>query len=136
MVEGNFLLSVIYVSVADPELDRDALAALVVAAQQKNSAAGLTGLLLYNGINFLQALEGEAAAVESCLARIGADARHNGMIEVARQSPTAREFAGFDMLYNPYFRPDERAFAQLEEKCQMGPQTKRIIGSFLALGGG
>lgn len=41
-----------------------------------NRRDGLTGFLICDGINFVQALEGEGAAVRACFERIASDRRH------------------------------------------------------------
>jgi hypothetical protein len=128
------LLSVIYVSVANPGLTQEDIAALVAGAQQCNARDELTGALIYNGQNFMQLLEGPVAKVEACLARIRADRRHNGMIEIRRRRVTAREFAGFAMLYSPLFREHDEGLSRLAAHGTLDPQDERLIVNFLALG--
>lgn len=129
------MLSVIYVSVADPMIGTEVLAALVAQAQANNARDALTGALIYNGQNFMQLLEGPVAKVEACLARIRADLRHNGMIEVRRRLVETREFAGFSMLYSPLFRDHAADLSRLAAGGGLDPQDERLISSFLALGG-
>jgi hypothetical protein len=61
------LLSVIYVSVADPLIRDEDIAAILLAARRNNRRDDLTGALIYNGHNFMQLLEGPAKKVEACL---------------------------------------------------------------------
>src|SRR5262244_3202576 len=55
----------------------------------KNDALGITGMLLYKDGNFMQALEGEEAAVGKLANTIKNDARHSGFL-VLMQSPAQR----------------------------------------------
>jgi len=128
------LLSVIYVSVADPKLATDDIMALVCDAQRTNARDELTGALIYNGQNFMQLLEGPVAKTEACLARIRADRRHNGLIEIRRRRITEREFADFSMLYSPLFRDHDADLSRLAARGALDPQDERLMTNFLALG--
>ena len=61
------MLSVIYVSVADPLIRDEDIAAILLAARRNNRRDDLTGALIYNGHNFMQLLEGPAKKIEACL---------------------------------------------------------------------
>lgn len=128
------MLSVIYVSVADPGLAQDDIASLVEDAQRSNARDELTGALIYNGQNFMQLLEGPVPKAEACLARIRADRRHNGMIELRRRRVDDREFAGFSMLYRPLFRDHDEDLSRLAARGALDPDDERLITNFLALG--
>ncbi|QLP96809.1 MAG: BLUF domain-containing protein [Rhodoblastus sp.] len=47
---------VVYVSTAAPDLSEDAVKAIAEDAQRNNQRRGLTGLMAFNGLNFIQAL--------------------------------------------------------------------------------
>ncbi|WP_260580749.1 BLUF domain-containing protein [Sphingopyxis sp. PET50] len=128
------MLSVIYVSVADPDLGPADIASMVAGAQANNARDGLTGALIYNGQNFMQLLEGPVAGVEACLARIRADLRHHGMIEVRRRLVDVREFADFSMLYSPLFRAHDEDLSRLAARRALDPQDERLMSNFLGLG--
>ncbi|MFU7527098.1 BLUF domain-containing protein [Qipengyuania sp. ASV99] len=68
----------LYISTA-PNLSRDEMDAILATSARNNPARGFTGLLLYNGRNFLQLLEGEAEALDALMSRISNDPRHNGV---------------------------------------------------------
>lgn len=133
-MEGLHLLSVIYVSVADPALTPEDIAALLERSQRNNARDGLTGALIYNGQNFMQLLEGEVEKVEACLARIRADRRHTGMIEVRRREVVHREFSDWAMLYAPLFRGHDETLARLAVAGRLDPQDEVMLANFLALG--
>jgi hypothetical protein len=80
------MLRLIYFSTARLGLDHGDLEALLAAAAAHNRAAGITGVLLFNGLNFLQVLEGPAAAVEALFERIVGDPRHGGVALLKREA--------------------------------------------------
>ena len=75
------------------------IAEIVEAARDHNERHDITGLLLFNGINFLQTLEGEAKIVEHLMDRIAADARHSGVVVIAKETVDERAFDGWSMAY-------------------------------------
>ena len=97
------MLSVIYVSVADPLLSPADINAILTSSRRNNARDALTGALIYNGHNFMQLLEGPADRVDACLAVIRDDSRHSGMIEIRRRAIERRDFADWAMLYEPAF---------------------------------
>ncbi|MHB1206888.1 MAG: BLUF domain-containing protein, partial [Rhodospirillaceae bacterium] len=70
------MLQLIYASAAVKPFTPEALKVLLAKARAKNSAAGITGMLLYHAGSFLQALEGPNDAVASLFKVIEKDPRH------------------------------------------------------------
>ena len=70
------LSRLIYTSTARPDLDLNELRSLLRTAQRFNSAANITGLLALCKGQFLQALEGEAQALNNLYLKILQDPRH------------------------------------------------------------
>ncbi|MBB6428122.1 BLUF domain-containing protein [Sphingopyxis sp. JAI128] len=128
------MLSVTYVSVADPLIREEDIAAILVSARRNNIRDALTGALVYNGGNFLQLLEGPGERVDACLAVIRADPRHSGMIEVRRRPVETRDFAEWAMLYDPRFEWQEDALARLAANGRIDAEDERIFANFIALG--
>ena len=52
---------------------------IVTISEVNNSASDITGILVYNGLNFFQCIEGDPVAVEKLYERICADDRHFGI---------------------------------------------------------
>lgn len=125
------MLSVVYVSVADPMISEDDVVLIVDTARHNNARSALTGALIYNGNNFLQLLEGPDDEVEACLAAIRKDVRHSGMVEIRRRAIEVRDFAAWTMLYEPDFGED---FSHLAAKARLDPQDEKIMNNFFALG--
>lgn len=67
---------IIYCSRATEDISPDELVELLRLSRRNNEAAGLSGMLLYSSMSFLQVLDGESAALESTYARILVDSRH------------------------------------------------------------
>jgi hypothetical protein len=128
------LRSVIYVSVADPLIGEDDIAALVEQAQRNNERDALTGALIYNGHNFMQLLEGPADKVEACLALIRSDTRHSGMTEIRRRDVDARDFALWSMLYTADFGGHDADLARLAAGGGLDSLDERMMTNFIALG--
>ena len=72
----QFLLFIAYSSNASVPFNADSLAELLAVSRRNNERAGVTGMLLYRGGNFLQALEGPTSAVRTTFERIAQDSRH------------------------------------------------------------
>ena len=73
------LTSLMYTSLARREFGTSELEAIHGSARELNRAAGITGLLVFNGIHFLQIVEGKHRAAEELLKRLRADPRHSGL---------------------------------------------------------
>ena len=86
----------VYISTA-AELQESDLADILVASQENNRRAGLTGFLLYNGRNFLQLLEGPQAELVALMNRLARDWRHSGIVRLEDRPITARAFPEWAM---------------------------------------
>ena len=94
---GQPLSTVVYRSKATQPLSYDQLHELSQAAQSRNHAESLTGVMLYDDSCFFQWLEGPAENIARVMASIRSDSRHCE-IEVLSERPiAARMFGGWDM---------------------------------------
>ena len=89
----------IYISTARDDLEQSDLDQILLKARDRNHAEGVTGFLLYNGRNFMQALEGPKEAVERIFDSICHDPRHQGVVRIALEEDVDREFADWSMGY-------------------------------------
>jgi Sensors of blue-light using FAD len=94
------LFFLIYVSAAVTWFSDSELRTLLASARRSNHQAGITGMLLYKDGNFMQALEGEEAAVLSLYARLQADRRHRGVLMLDSGRTGARQFAQWSMAFH------------------------------------
>lgn len=99
------MIQICYTSRATASLDRARYSALVLEAQGRNRVDGLTGLLLYDGARFIQALEGPEQLATACMARIERDRRHEAIDIVSRWTIEERQFGTFAMAA---LMPDDR----------------------------
>lgn len=88
----------LYVSTAD-SLSDGTVDEIIATAQHNNLRDEVTGFLLYNGRNFLQLIEGEAAALQSLLIKLAQDVRHNGMVIMLNEAIGGRSCSGWSMRH-------------------------------------
>lgn len=93
------LIQLIYISTAQHALPQFELPAILDTSKRNNRKVGVTGMLMYDGVRFLQVLEGEEDAVRSTYARIRGDARHRGVVVLHDRTIEAPEFGAWDMAY-------------------------------------
>mgnify|MGYP002635243493 CR=1 FL=1 len=87
------IFHLIYVSSALRPFAPADLDDLLTQSRAANLAAGLTGMLIYGGGNFMQLLEGPRAAVDAAYARIARDRRHYD-VTLLLQMETAERWCG------------------------------------------
>ena len=94
------LYHLVYVSSAVELFSTEDLVALLAKSRANNERAGLSGMLLYKDGNFMQALEGEEAAVKETHARILRDPRHRGVITLIQGEQEGRQFPDWSMGFH------------------------------------
>ncbi len=91
------LKTLTYTSRARLDLTSQDLIDIHESARHFNALDGISGLLIFNGVHFLQIVEGSEAAIDSLLARLRLDDRHSA-IEVRDERPIEeRSFPGWSM---------------------------------------
>lgn len=90
---------ILYTSTLSPYTPVTAVAAILGSARRYNLKAGITGILVFDGINFCQYLEGDAEAIAHCTERIRRDARHGGFQMLHQGEMPARRFERFSLGY-------------------------------------
>ncbi len=91
------LSSLVYRSRAKITLSDYQLYELVQAAQRRNAAESITGLMLYDDGRFYQWLEGPAANVAGLMRSISADHRHTDIEILSDKPATQRQFGDWKM---------------------------------------
>ena len=93
------LKSLSYTSLARPGLTADEVDAVHQTARHLNALDGITGLLVYNGRNFLQVIEGAESAIDDLYRRLLADPRHSAMNVEDERYIESREFPEWAMEF-------------------------------------
>lgn len=91
------MLQITYISTATANLPAGTVTEILKTSRNNNGAAGVTGLLLFDGRRFLQALEGEAAMVNRTYERIKGDPRHRAVVLLSSNDVTERAFGAWSM---------------------------------------
>jgi len=94
------LVHCIYCSASRTDFSPADLATLLVKCREKNSTAGLTGMLLYGDRTFFQVLEGDRPVVEALLERLTTDPRHERLTKIVLEPIEERSFAQWTMGYS------------------------------------
>ena len=88
-----------YVSTARELLNQEELARLLATCERNNTAAGVSGALVYAGGSFLQVLEGDEVTVRALFGRIRRDSRHHDIILLDEGDEDEREFGEWSMAF-------------------------------------
>ncbi len=137
-MSSPLITSLIYVSTARAGLSLDDFLGIMAVSQRNNQRFGITGLLVFNGINFMQCLEGDRAATNDRLHHIGLDDRHSGITVVNRREAASRQFAGWHMAGRYLSAEEGLGQAGLLETLSdesVADATRTIFQSFRSLGG-
>lgn len=90
-------LHLVYASAASPPPSKSDLLDILQTSRRNNRAADVTGLLLYSGGTFIQALEGPPERVRETFERIARDPRHRGAQVLLREPKEQRYFPEWEM---------------------------------------
>tara|TARA_R110002033_G_scaffold45182_6_gene88458 strand:- start:401 stop:829 length:429 start_codon:yes stop_codon:yes gene_type:complete len=136
-VPNRLITSLIYVSTARPGLAEEDLLAIQISAQRNNARCGITGLILFNGFNFIQCIEGDRASANECLNRIERDDRHSGMTVVSHGEISSPQFSQWRMFGPLLPAQSEWAQAGLDQLLAgdaVTDATRTLFQSFGSLG--
>ncbi|MCI1897496.1 MAG: diguanylate phosphodiesterase [Enterobacter sp.] len=92
------LTTIIYRSQLNSSCETIPLLTIVEEAKHRNAALNITGILLFNGVDFLQILEGTEESVVKLFHKIRADERHHCVVELMRDYGPRRRFENVGML--------------------------------------
>ncbi|MGB3721881.1 MAG: BLUF domain-containing protein [Pacificimonas sp.] len=123
---------IIYISTARALQSAADLDLLLAKSRMRNEALGLTGLLLYNGVRYLQVLEGRDDIVGDRFDHIASDSRHRSIVMLSDRQIGAREFGHWTMAFS---RPESKDFSTLANQVEAavisaGPNTRSLFESF------
>ncbi|TCP35938.1 BLUF domain-containing protein [Sphingomonas sp. BK235] len=127
---ADALHQIVYLSQAVAPLDAADTAALAQAAAERNRLLGVTGLLLHDGARFIQALEGDPAAVRALMARIARDPRHYAIAYIADAPVTTRQFGDWAMDYHTLDDSDDDFVAEVK-RALAGVDDAALLAAFI-----
>ena len=132
------LFTLTYLSTAEVGVEEGIALSIGASAAVANATLDITGLLLFNGVSFLQTLEGERVAVEALFARIERDNRHHSVRLIHSASIAQRTFSGFSMktsIVPPTDGPNAVIFTDLIcDPKRLGSELLARYQCFIVLG--
>jgi hypothetical protein len=96
---SHLMRRIIYISRSFTRVDPAELNAIVAESIARNTEAGITGMLWFDGANFAQVIEGDNAEVGATMNRIRADSRHTDVEIVLDRAIISRQFGNWAMRY-------------------------------------
>ena len=94
------MIRIVYYSERNPAVGLD-MRKLLDTCQTNNVRDKIGGFLHYNGIYFLQVLEGEQERVADCYARIAVDPAHRNLVLIGAEVVSERKFETWTMGLEP-----------------------------------
>jgi hypothetical protein len=123
------LKTLTYTSLARLDLSSRDLADIHESARHLNALDGVTGLLVFDGIRFLQIIEGSEDAIDSLVDRLRRDQRHSAFeIRDERQVET-RSFPDWSMELVRVSTGYLNAHAEIESVLpeEVAPQVRTLL---------
>ena len=124
----------LYISTA-LTLPREEVESILATSARNNPARGITGLLLFNGRNFLQLLEGEDSEVAALMETITADPRHSGVSVLDRRSIAGRACPDWAMkrVMIAESIANRREMLERDLPQDLDPEIRKMIVNFAVL---
>lgn len=131
---------IVYLSTASRLMSDAELMDVLRVSRENNTRDEVTGLLLYQGGNFIQLLEGEAEAVATVYARVEKDSRHHSVLRMLDSESSERLFPDWSMAFRPANGvsaaqkqeiADFIARAPQEASTTDGRRALRLVSSFV-----
>lgn len=97
--ESKTMLQIIYFSTAIPEINISSVRNILECSRQHNHDNDVTGILFYDGRNFIQVIEGEDSTIEALFSKISSDRRHYDVRLLSRMDIPQREFGDWLMAF-------------------------------------
>lgn len=99
ILEPHMLVSMTYVSRANPDMSAKEFSDILQQAQENNAANAITGMLIFNNNYFLQTIEGSRAQINRLLHSLIADQRHHDLQLLETRELKCREWSRWSMNY-------------------------------------
>ena len=116
------LVRLLYASRAvDP--DPALIESILAQSRQFNPSTGITGILVYGGGIFLQAIEGGREAVSDLYGHIQKDARHKDVVLLHYEEISERRFGGWTMGQVDVSRVNTSILLKYSERAELDPYS-------------
>ena len=93
------MIQIAYISTATPPMTTEQLIDLLQQSFKNNTAAGVTGMMLYGNATFLQVLEGDEKVVDALYEKIAKDQRHGSIVFLHRKTIERRQYSDWTMAF-------------------------------------
>lgn len=100
------LYEVLYLSTLAPDAPITAVSDIVGRARPANLIRGVTGILVFDGLRFCHAVEGQQLDVFTLMEKIREDGRHSDIRVLHHGGLEQRRFARFQLGYTAADQPD------------------------------
>lgn len=94
---SHALRQIVYISAARPGFEPRELQDIFTSAAAANAERGITGLLLYRDLEFMQVIEGPQTEIGTLYRSICRDPRHTTIIKLLDREIAEREFPDWAM---------------------------------------
>lgn len=126
------LSTLIYRSRAVEPVSSEDLTGLLIRARERNAALQVTGILLFDGIHFVQLLEGPDTAVTQLFHAIRRDAAHKNVVRLMQDQGPARRFGGDAMALLDLRELDpqqvsSRILAKMNKTARLASSDDRVV---------
>jgi len=126
------LVRLLYASrVVDPQ--PDVIESILAQSRQFNPSTGITGILVYSGDIFLQAIEGGRQAVSELYGHIQKDARHKEVVLLHYEEILQRRFSGWTMGQVDVSRVNISILLKYSERAVLDPYSVSGVVSLALL---
>jgi hypothetical protein len=116
------LVRLLYASRAvDPQ--PSVIESILAQSRQFNPSTGITGILVYGGGIFLQAIEGGREAVSELYGHIQKDARHKQVVLLHYEEISERRFGGWTMGQVDVSRVNTNILLKYSERAELDPYS-------------
>ena len=96
---------------------------ILAQSRQFNPSTGITGILVYGGGIFLQAIEGGREAVSDLYGHIQKDARHKQVVLLHYEEISERRFGGWTMGQVDVSRVNTNILLKYSERAELDPYS-------------
>lgn len=113
---------IVYLSTATHLMSDRELMEVLRVSRDNNARDGVTGVLVYQGGNFIQVLEGDTAAVDTVYARVMKDPRHHSVLHMLDGEASERLFPDWSMAFRPAASLSDQLKQEIADFITRAPQ--------------